>query len=374
MRKTRGFTLVELLVVISIIALLVSILLPALNTVRKAAQRTQDGTQLRGIYQGMTSYAATDRAGDYPTPSRLDRNDFSEDSDAAWLTAASKDRTGNIWSFLYFNSWVDSLEIFVSPAESNQQIRRPDLNFTGADQVDQSGSEYNTVEPTLSPNLTIAGTNVGSSKALYDPQFRGTPDDFQPNNNTQISQQGSPEAVGHQSYAHVIVGGLTERGSFWNINGPQDTIVLSNRGPLYRDAPTPKEDWELFSVATNAPSNQVGIDSNTLRIHGSSSEWSGNVVYNDQRVEFWKKPNSEGPPKLRNNDEFFNDNIFADENVSPLGGSIAVDPTERKNVFLRAWARGLDPSANLATTNNRPLWASNIFLPGRFEQMYAWVD
>ena len=70
MRRTRGFTLVELLATIAIVALLVALLVPAIQGGREAARRTWCGNNLRQLATGCLGYESI--AGQFPYGRKYD--------------------------------------------------------------------------------------------------------------------------------------------------------------------------------------------------------------------------------------------------------------------------------------------------------------
>lgn len=94
LKNRKGFTLVEILVVVAIIGLLIAILLPALNIVRRQAAQQNDKANLRGIYQGVMGYAG-ENSDKYPAYSRtLSTNAAITVAEGFNITALRADTSG----------------------------------------------------------------------------------------------------------------------------------------------------------------------------------------------------------------------------------------------------------------------------------------
>lgn len=110
-RRRAGFTLVELLVVIGIIALLISILLPSLNAARKQASRISCAANIRSIGQAYQIYAAEYKQ-EYP-PVRYDHW-----STGGWGSPRSGPPNGPDGpAILVANGYVKDPRIYYCPSE-----------------------------------------------------------------------------------------------------------------------------------------------------------------------------------------------------------------------------------------------------------------
>ena len=319
----RAFTLVELLVVVSIIGLLIGLLLPALGRARRNAQQLRCSSQVRSLHQACVSWAGDNREL-YPTPSVLDRKNVTEAAPASG-SAPSKNRTGNIISVMVFNQLL-SLESVISPSEQNPNIQAMTEN------------EYQFRSP---DNVVTFDSQGGTVQALWDPDFRGAPNEDQfhtdPPGNADGSATFTPN-IGNNSYAHMAIGGA--RVDFWSsVTSTSNVAVWGNRGPVYNGEMRPDVggEWELVEGAT-------GKDSTTLSIHGGDDSWEGNIGYNDGHVTYETVPN---PAEIKyqmldNVNEFDRDNLFLDDDNEYTVTGNGVDPiAQRTNALLRIWRQGI---------------------------------
>jgi prepilin-type N-terminal cleavage/methylation domain-containing protein/prepilin-type processing-associated H-X9-DG protein len=124
MQKRRGFTLIELLVVIAIIGVLVSLLLPAVQSAREAARRSSCVNNLKQLALAVHNYASTN--GDTLPPHFIDETWGTSDGNNKWPFNPSQSAHARILPFLEQNAVYNAINWDVGARWQGPSANPPD--------------------------------------------------------------------------------------------------------------------------------------------------------------------------------------------------------------------------------------------------------
>jgi len=246
--KTKGFTLVELLVVIGIIALLIALLLPSLNRARETANRVKCASNLRQIGQAILLYS-NENKGAYP------RTAFS---------------SGVV-------PLVPNVTGYVASGASAASLTDP---FAGA--ATATSSYLNSVPQALfllirTEDITSPVFICPSSNAVADAYGGGTATALNQINFTAISTNLS------YSYADPYPD-ITALGSgFKMVQGLDPTFAVA--GDINPGTQGAGGQDNVLAVTTTSSSQQMRLGNSNN--HGKDGQ---NVLYGDGHVEFQNNP------------------------------------------------------------------------------------
>ena len=285
-RKQAAFTLVELLVVIGIIAILISILLPALSRARESAKTVQCASNMRQIGIAMRMYVNENRGAIPPG------NDFAGPVDYESAAGGSSFSPHVDWSFfdlLWINNYVkqNPREQTPPPAGSNLRVGTYGVYCPSITSIFRCPSE----------NRTYAGGFPWNFQYYYGMNCEAAPTVDSAGN--EATSRG-PAVAPYYGYFRIPRPGVK-----WNYLKSNKILlaeVYQQEGTIFKAAGT-----DGISPKAAIPQGGVGV---TLR-HGSTrtldvnGQNGANYLFPDGHVEYsleyHRARNSGGTPECNEN-------------------------------------------------------------------------
>ena len=117
--KTRGFTLIELLVVIAVIAVLMGILMPALQKAREQAKLVSCSSNMRQVVLGLVTYGENNNGKLPPSPSYIRPGDYHRPHELNWngnvMGRLNPNKEGYHYAGRYLGNYLEDAAVFNCP-------------------------------------------------------------------------------------------------------------------------------------------------------------------------------------------------------------------------------------------------------------------